>query len=84
MLIDEKPEDWTIVPNVGAYVEADHPITVLNPTKAFEVKYVRCHNGRWAVRGTNTCWFSVSMVRPATPENARAAEDAAQTMEIAQ
>lgn len=68
-------EGWTLVPNIGSYVEADHPLTVLNPTKAFEVRYVRCDGaGRWAVRGENTCWFGVNSVHPASSENALAAE----------
>lgn len=72
-----KREDWTAIPNYGAYVEADHPITCLNPTKAFEVRYVKSEHGAWYVRGENTCWFNVKGVRPATPENALAAEQAA-------
>jgi hypothetical protein len=68
-------EGWTLVPNVGTYVEANHPITVLNPTKAFRVDYVRCDSGgRWAVRGACTCWFGINSVRPASEENAVAAE----------
>lgn len=68
------PEGWAIVPNIGSYVEANHPITVLNPMKAFEVRYAECRNGHWYVRGEQTCWFGVNSVRPATPENALAAE----------
>ena len=71
------PEGWAHVPAIGTYVEADHPITCLNPTKAFEVRFVDCVRGHWLVRGDNTCWFGVNSVKPATRENAIAAEEAA-------
>lgn len=69
--------DWSLVPNIGTHVEANHPITCLNPTKAFCVAFVRCDGGgAWYVRGKNTCWFHVNSVKPAALENALAAEAA--------
>lgn len=71
--------DWTSVPNIGTYVEADHPITVANPMKAFRVLEVRGEtSGKWYARGQNTMWFHVGMLKPADIANAIAAEDADQ------
>lgn len=69
-------EGWSMVPHVGTYVEADHPITSANPTKAFRVHQVRADHGKIYARGMVTMWFNVEMLRPATPENAIAAEQA--------
>lgn len=67
-------EGWTLVPNLGRYVEADHPITVVNPSKAFEVKFVMADSYGFYVRGTHTCWFNVKSVKPATEKDALEAE----------
>lgn len=67
-------EGWTQVPNVGTYVEADHPITTINPRKAFMVEHIEYRYGSWYVRGDETCWFNVKNVKPAAPENVVAAE----------
>ena len=44
---------------VGKMARADHPITCLNPDEWFEVKAARQLDGRLAIIGENTCWFSI-------------------------
>ena len=60
------PEGWSIVPSVGSYVKADHPLTVLNPTKVFEVVEVKSESGRFYARGKHTMWFGVGMLTEAS------------------
>ncbi|AVQ81695.1 hypothetical protein C4F17_12450 [Variovorax sp. PMC12] len=57
---------WQLVPTIGARVKANYPITVLNPTEYFTVSEMRMNSdGRIAVRGEDTCWFSLqSLVSP--------------------
>jgi hypothetical protein len=47
---------------------AEHPVTVLNPEKVFEVHEVDFRNGRFYVRGENTMWFGVGLVKPVDGE----------------
>lgn len=60
---------WVLIPMIGTYVEADHPITVINPTKAFRVHQIRHEQDRCYVRGEHTCWFNVNSLREASQEN---------------
>lgn len=46
----------------GKLVTVDHPITVLNPDKVFEIVEARIDNNHIAIRGENTCWFGESLV----------------------
>lgn len=50
---------------VGSRVEADHPITSLNPTKTFIVKEMKYDTGREKcyVRGEDTMWFATNMIK---------------------
>lgn len=63
--------DWCFVPPKGAYVIADHPITVANPSLIFQVKDIEPGiTGGVTVRGEHTVWFSVNMIRMPTAEEA--------------
>lgn len=57
---------------IGLKVTADHPITVMNPTKDFIIKQVRIENDRISVRGEHTCWFNHSMIKLASTDVAAA------------
>ena len=60
------PDGWTLVPNVGTEVRADHPITTFYPKPTFQITYVEHRGHQWFVRGDETCWFNVSLVHPAS------------------
>lgn len=52
---------------IGLEVEADHPITCVNPTKTFKIFDVQIDDG-WSgktifVRGEDTMWFSTRMIK---------------------
>lgn len=64
-------QEWPRVPPKGTYVIADHPVTLMNPSRIFRVEEIEwgCTCGV-IVRGKNTCWFAVTMLRLPTPEEA--------------
>jgi|GEM_PF-5528394 len=47
---------------LGKKVSADHPITVLNPAKIFEITEVNIFNKRIYVKGKNTMWFDEGLI----------------------
>lgn len=53
---------WVMVPFIGTLVKANHPITVLNPTKIFEVEEIKVEGFGMYARGDKTCWFNVNML----------------------
>lgn len=63
-------EGWkTIdVPEIGTIVSADWPIGAFNPTPTFEITEIEYRRGSYSVRGRNTCWFSLNLIRPTPPQ----------------
>jgi hypothetical protein len=51
---------------IGKFVKVDHPITCMNPTEYFEIKYVEAKGTpmdiRVSVRGENTMWFGTGLI----------------------
>jgi hypothetical protein len=70
----EPPPGWALVPLPGTKVSATHPQTVLNPDKVFEVLEVESIHGHIHVRGEQTCWFGLGLIRPALSHPAPAVE----------
>ncbi len=56
-------EGWSAFPRVGTRVKADHPITPGNPEETFIVEYVKYDRGSIWIRGENTFWFHVNMIK---------------------
>ena len=74
--------NWIFIPTVGCVVVADHPITCINPCKAFIVKQVRVENGKVYVQGEHTCAFNSTLIRAATREEALEAEEFESSKEV--
>ena len=47
---------------IGKRAKAYHPITCLNPTEFFEIRFVKIENDKVFCRGENTCWFGENML----------------------
>lgn len=62
------PPNWYVVPPIGEYVTTDHPVTVLNPDKNFTVDEIEIRRTGAYVRGADTMFFNVKMVKPAKDE----------------
>lgn len=47
---------------IGLEVKANHPITVLNPTKTFKITQASIEDNKLYVRGEDTMWFESSLI----------------------
>ena len=61
-------EGWLKVPTIGTLAKANHPITVLNPTKVFEVTRILVEGSRIYAGGKTTMNFHVNMLSEPTSE----------------
>jgi hypothetical protein len=52
---------------IGRTAEADHPVTVLNPSKTFRIDDVKLERRgkdmKVFVKGIHTCWFGEEMIK---------------------
>lgn len=56
-------KDTSLMFLVGLEVKADHPITCLNPTETFLIRYAKIdERGKLYVRGEETMWFHASLI----------------------
>jgi hypothetical protein len=72
------------IPEIGDEVMADHPITCLNPSRTFRIAYVEYRDGSMSVRGEETMWFGLSLIkRVDASQSTPAGEVTADAVEVA-